>query len=232
VGKKVQSQAESVPREYPEGEFLLSVFPLPNVVFFPHTRLPLHIFEQRYRQMVKDALESDQRIGMVLLRPGWEASYEGSPPVHEFGTLGAIEHVVPTEDGRYHLVLGGKVRFRIIEAVAETPYRVFRVIAVPEDRYEPVQAYAEREWLVDLCRQYLHYLPGSIDIPELDNVNLDAITNALIMSLDVDVEEKQKLLEMNDILARAERVGAELQSRISSLQFLDAYRSGQDPSRN
>ena len=146
-------------------------------------------------------------MGMVLLRPGWESSYEGSPPVHEYGTLGTIEHIVPTENGRYHLVLGGKVRYRIVEAVAETPYRIFRVVAAPEQPYDAINAYAEREWMVDLCRQYLHYLPGSIAIPELETVNLDAITNALIMSLDIDAEEKQKLLELDDILLRAAKVG-------------------------
>jgi Lon protease-like protein len=55
----------------PDGEFLLPLFPLPDLVFFPSTRLPLHVFEPRYRKMVSDALEADQRFGIVLLRPGW-----------------------------------------------------------------------------------------------------------------------------------------------------------------
>src|SRR6185436_13732579 len=59
----------------PQGEFLLPLFPLPNVVFFPETRLPLHVFELRYRQMVKDVLETDHRFGIVLLRPGGERDY-------------------------------------------------------------------------------------------------------------------------------------------------------------
>ena len=58
--------------EWPQGEFLLPIFPLPNLVFFPQTRMPLHIFEPRYRQMIADAVASDMRFGIVLLRPGWE----------------------------------------------------------------------------------------------------------------------------------------------------------------
>ncbi|MBV9497422.1 MAG: LON peptidase substrate-binding domain-containing protein, partial [Acidobacteria bacterium] len=67
---------------YPEGEFSLPLFPLPNLVFFPNTRLPLHIFEPRYREMIADALDSDQRFGIVLLRPGWQDDYYGAPAVH------------------------------------------------------------------------------------------------------------------------------------------------------
>ena len=64
----------------------IPLFPLPNVVHFPGVGLPLHIFENRFREMVRDALEGDRLIGMVLLRPGWEDQYEGRPPVYETGT--------------------------------------------------------------------------------------------------------------------------------------------------
>ena len=218
--------------EPPEGEFLLPIFPLPNVVFFPNTRLPLHVFEPRYRQLVHDALEGDRRFGMALLRPGWEGDYQGSPAVHDHGTVGFIENVVSMEDGRYNLVLVGSVRYRILEQVADSPYRIVRAVAEPEQASDPVKAYAQREWLVDLCSQYLFHLPGGVEVPEIKNVNLEGITNALIMSLDVDGEEKQQLLELNDIVARAERVGTELQKRISNLEFLDKFRTGQDPTLN
>lgn len=217
---------------HPEGEFLLPVFPLPNLVFFPNTRLPLHIFEPRYRQLVRDALESHRQFGIALLKPGWETDYDGSPPICEFGTLGSIENLVAMEDGRYNLVLAGIVRYRIIEAVVEAPYRIARVVAQPEQPASPVEAYAQREWLVDLCRQYLLHLPGGVEVPEINTVNLEGVTNALIMSLDIDVAQKQELLEMDDLLQRAERVGDELQTRITSLEFLDRFRTGQDPSRN
>ncbi|HEX6097862.1 MAG TPA: LON peptidase substrate-binding domain-containing protein [Thermoanaerobaculia bacterium] len=216
----------------PEGEFLLPLFPLPNIVFFPHTRLPLHVFEPRYRQMVADVLEADSRFGIVLLRSGWEAEYFGAPPVHGFGTLGTIEQAVPLEDGRYNIVVRGDVRFRILDEVSRVPYRTARVIAEPELAREPAQAWAQREWLADLSRQYLKYLPDQTAVPEIDTVDLDALTNALIMSLNLDVEEKQKLLEMSDVTTRAEEIGSELSSRIESLRFLSPYRRSGDPTHN
>jgi hypothetical protein len=216
----------------PEGEFLLPLFPLPNLVFFPHTRLPLHVFEPRYRQMVKDVLESDQRFGIVLLRPGWEPNYFGAPEVFECGTLGTIEQAVPLDDGRFNIVVRGDVRFRILDEVSLVPYRTARVIAAPEAGREPADAHARREWLADLSRQYLRYLPDQTTVPEIETVNLEALSNALIMSLNLDIEEKQKLLEMSDVIRRAEEVGRELSSRIESLRFLAPYRKPVDPTHN
>ena len=216
----------------PTGEFLLPLFPLPNIVFFPHTRLPLHVFEPRYRQMIKDVMESEQRFGIVLLRPGWEADYFGAPPVYELGTLGTVEQAVPLEDGRFNIVVRGDVRFRILDEVSRVPYRTARVIAEPEIARDIGKAYAQREWLADLSRQYLKYLPDQTAVPEIETVDLDALTNALIMSLNLDVEEKQRLLELADVVERAESIGNELASRIESLQFLAPFRKPTDPSHN
>ena len=216
----------------PEGEFLLPLFPLPNIVFFPSTRLPLHVFEPRYRQMVKDVLESDQRFGIVLLRSGWEADYFGAPPVYEVGTLGTIEQAVPLEDGRYNIVVRGDVRIRILEEVSRVPYRTARVVATPEQAREPKEAYAQREWLAEVSRQYLRYLPDQTAVQEIETVSLDALANALIMSLNLDNEEKQRLLELSDVIARAEQIGTELAGRIESLRFLSGYRRTGDPTHN
>jgi Lon protease-like protein len=216
----------------PEGEFLLPLFPLPNLVFFPHTRLPLHVFEPRYRQMVQDALDGDQRFGIVLLRPGWESDYYGAPAVYSTGTLATIEQAVPLEDGRFNILVRGDIRFRIVEEVSRVPYRTARVVAEPERTRDAERAFAQREWLADLSRQYLRYLPDQTAVPEIETVDLDALTNALIMSLNLDVEEKQKLLEMSDAAERAEEIGTELANRIESLRFLAPFRRGVDPSHN
>ena len=71
----------------------LPLFPLPNVVLFPGVFLPLHVFEPRYRDMVADALSGDRVIGMTLLKPGWEANYEGRPPIFPVGCTGVMTHV-------------------------------------------------------------------------------------------------------------------------------------------
>jgi len=217
----------------PEGEFLLPLFPLPNMVFFPNTRVPLHVFEPRYRQMIGDALENDQRVGIVLLRPGWELDYFGAPAIHVCGTVGTIEQAVPLDDGRFNILLRGDVRFRVVGEVTTEPYRTARVIAQPETRRAADESYAQREWLADLSRQYLRYLPEQAAVPEIDTVGLDALTNALIMSLNLEVEEKQRLLEIDDMIIRAEQVGGELTTRIESLRFLAPYRrGGGDPATN
>jgi uncharacterized protein len=217
---------------FPDGEFLLPLFPLPNLVFFPRTRLPLHVFEPRYRKMVTDAVAADQRFGIVLLRPGWEADYFGTPPIHACGTVGQIEQAVPLEDGRYNILVRGEVRFRVVGEVSREPYRTARVIIQPEQAHEASQTYAQKTWLADLSRQYLHYLPDQVAVPEIETVELEALTNALIMSLNIDVQEKQRLLEIDDLIARADQIGNELRTRIESLQFLAPYRRKGDPGQN
>ncbi len=214
------------------GEFALPIFPLPNVVFFPKTRLPLHIFEPRYRSMVADALEGERRIGILLLQPGWEVDYLGAPPVHTIGTLGVIEQAAKLDDGRFNIVLDGLVRFRILEEVSQRPYRVARVVAAPEAAGAPELAWASREWLVELSLRYLEYMPMPNQVPELKTAAFEELTNALVMSLALEPEEKQALLKMDDLVARAERVGELLHARLETLHFLAPFRRGTDPANN
>ena len=68
----------------------LPIFPLPDLAFFPHTMLPLHIFEARYRAMITDCLSRDKRLAVVGLKPGYETGYEGRPAVHEITGIGRI----------------------------------------------------------------------------------------------------------------------------------------------
>ncbi|MFQ5521288.1 MAG: LON peptidase substrate-binding domain-containing protein, partial [Candidatus Methylomirabilia bacterium] len=103
----------------------LPVFPLPNVVFFPHTMLPLHIFEPRYREMVADCLTGDKRLAVVLLKPGWEADYYGRPPVYPVAGAGEITQWESLPDGRYNILLRGLGRILIDgEAGSEKLYRL------------------------------------------------------------------------------------------------------------
>src|ERR1700681_1308865 len=96
------------------------LFPLPNVVLFPHVVQPLHIFEPRYRQMTADALAGDRLIGLTLLQPGWEAGYAGRPPVHAVGCLGTIVAEQTLDDGRFNILLRGVSRFRVEREVPNT----------------------------------------------------------------------------------------------------------------
>ena len=114
----------------------IPIFPLPNVVLFPSALLPLHIFEPRYRAMVADALESERLIGLVMLRPGWESHYDGTPEVYPIGCAGFITHADRLPDGRFNIMLRGLEKFRILD---ERParegverYRIARIESIKE----------------------------------------------------------------------------------------------------
>jgi len=180
----------------------IPVFPLPNVVLFPSVCLPLHIFEPRYREMVGDALDGDRMIGMVLLRPGWEGEYEGRPPIYTVGCAGLITHADRTDDGRYNIVLRGLHKFRIDSEDHSRRYRMAAIepILEPLAESERPAVTAERRRLEALLvpqpsgRGVDHTMPPSMPDEEL--------VNALAQYLDLEVVEKQALLERNGLIER------------------------------
>jgi Lon protease-like protein len=113
----------------------IPIFPLPDVVLFPHTMLPLHIFEPRYRQMVQDCLAGDKRLAMGLLKPGWEKDYYGRPPIHAIAGAGEIVQHEELPDGRFNILVRGTMRVGITtEMPPDLPYRVVRAKPLA-DRY-------------------------------------------------------------------------------------------------
>ncbi len=192
----------------------IPIFPLPNVELFPSALLPLHIFEPRYRAMVADALDSERLIGMVMLRPGWEASYEHAPDVYPVGCAGFITHAERLADGRFNIMLRGLEKFRIM---GERPgrqgmeqYRIARIESIKEGRPEPSPAIQDaRHRLEKLIARTLHknehdFIPK--DVPDADLVH--AIAQHL------EPLEKQALLERNSLLERCEALIELLEMRI------------------
>ena len=180
----------------------IPLFPLPNVVLFPNVFLPLHIFEPRYRRMVADALAGDRIIGMVLLRPGWEADYEGSPPVYPIGCAGLITHAEPLPDGRYNIVLRGLEKFRIVDEDVSHGYRMAQVESLLEDVGEADRAIirAERRRLEALL---VPQPEGRGTDPKVPPSMADEdLVNALAQYLELEPVEKQALLERDGLLAR------------------------------
>jgi Lon protease-like protein len=108
------------------------VFPLPGVVLFPGVQLPLHVFELRYRTMVRDALSGERVIALALLRPGWERDYQGSPDFYPLGCLARIESISWLPNDCYDLLLIGMVRVRLGRTVREFPYRAVRTDTLPQ----------------------------------------------------------------------------------------------------
>ena len=111
------------------------VFPLPGIVLFPHTTMPLHVFELRYRTMVRDALSEERMIALALLKSGWEQDYYGSPEFHPLGCLARFEEVEWLPNDCYDLKVQGVARVRFTRIVKEFPYRAARVEMLPQDPY-------------------------------------------------------------------------------------------------
>src|SRR5882672_11065909 len=180
----------------------IPLFPLPNVVLFPNVFLPLHIFEARYREMVADALAGDRIIGMVLLRPGYQADYEGRPAVYEVGCAGVITHSQPLPDGRFDIVLRGIEKFRVSSEDQSRPYRVGHVQPIPEtttpDEAQPLRYQRQRlEAVLAAAIERIHAEPKfPPSVPDED------LVNALAQYLELDILEHQALLECDGVLAR------------------------------
>jgi hypothetical protein len=199
----------------------LPIFPLPDLTFFPHTMLPLHIFEARYRAMITDCLSRDRRLAVVGLRPGYEDTYEGRPAVYEVMGVGRIVQWERMATGRYNLLLQGQCRARIDrELPADTLYRM--VAATPLDDTgadgPAVAALASR--VKSRCKQILATVGRSgVELQE----TLDALTepgrlcDQIASTLVPSPTTRQALLEELHVERRLERLAAALDDLLSHL---------------
>jgi hypothetical protein len=187
----------------------LPVFPLPDVVFFPRTVLPLHVFETRYRAMVRDALATDRTIAVALLQPGWEQQYAGSPACFEVATAGTIEDLETTADGRYYFKLAGSVRVRLGEVLRDAPYRLVRAEEIPESPVDESDPFIRSRKLDLLATQVclVRELTGNDD-PNLvldERLAFAAAVNGACASLPAEAAIRQALLELDDLKERHRR---------------------------
>ncbi len=186
------------------------LFPLPNLVVFPHVMQPLHIFEPRYRAMLEEALADDKLIGMTLLAPGWEKDYEGRPPLRPAGCLCRVATSHKTAEGSYNvLVLGLR---RIVIRRELPPDKSFRVAEVElcEDEYPDATAGDRPEVqrrLLEGFKKVLPRIPEACDqLDELlgTQVPLGMLTDIVAYTLDIDLEFKERLLVETCVDRRAE----------------------------
>jgi Lon protease-like protein len=190
---------------------LLPLFPLPDTVLFPGMPLPLHVFEPRYRRMVEDALATHRTIGMILLRPGWEPDYEGRPPIFPVGCSGLIARHERLEDGRYHVVLRARSRFRVVAEHGGQLYRVATVAALADGTGDAAA-------LGGLRKRVLAAIARAADGPAAlvlqGELPHDLLVNALCQSLSLPAVEKQSLLECDSLEARYRRLAEILEFHI------------------
>jgi ATP-dependent Lon protease len=176
------------------------LFPLPNLVLFPHVIQPLHVFERRYVDMFLDAVEDDRLIAMSLLQPGWESDYEGRPPIEPVACLGRIITWQSQGSSRYNLLLLGMQRVKIVHELP--PDRSFREAEVElvADCYPPETETLRFALHAKLLETFQRLMPNLKDADELfsqlslENVTLGTLTDVISYALDLGLPLKQKLL--------------------------------------
>jgi len=202
-------------------EGIIPLFPLPSTVFYPGTPLPLHIFEPRYRQMTFDALEGERKIGMVLLKPDWEASYFGRPKIFSIGCVGSIEKEIRHPDGKYNFTLVGLRRFRILKEVDGKPYRRAEVDLLEEQNEQGIgeEPNATRDGLVERYREFISLIPENSSLKQEPDWNLgdqlSQFVDRFAYRLDLSLEQKQTFLEEQDVIHRAEFLHSFLKMKIN-----------------
>ncbi|WP_187431785.1 hypothetical protein ROLI_037370 [Roseobacter fucihabitans] len=184
----------------------IAIFPLPGALLLPRSRLPLHIFEPRYLQMLEDALKTPTRlIGMV--QPN-EVPGRGGHGLQSIGCAGRITQFSETEDGRYLITLGGMSRFRVVQEVQGfTPYRRCEVKWDGFDRDlgpDETDAGFNRDRFTILLERYFDAQQLSADWDTLKEADDELLINSLSMMLDFDPEDKQALLEAPSLSTRRE----------------------------
>lgn len=186
----------------PAGLFRVPIFPLAGALLFPRAQLPLHIFEPRYRAMVRDAMAGDRLIAMVQPK-----DHREPPQLFEIGCLGRIVGSEELEDGRFNIVLEGVARVRIAnEAEVETPYRqVDAQSGGFEDDHDPEPlASLQRAELEREAKRYAEALGYAVDWEAVGRLDDEMLVNGIAQIAPLDVGSKQALLEADDLSARAD----------------------------
>ena len=185
------------------------LFPLPNLVLYPHVVQPLHIYEERYREMVSDALATDRLITMSILKPGWEIDYDSRPPVAPVGCLGKIITHHRMEDGCFNLLLLGMRRVRI--SCELEPVRAFRQAQVEllTDCYTDDSTLDPELLRHNLLEEFRQHLPKESYADPLDqilsgHIPLGALTDLVSYTLPLPPDVKQELLNECQVEVRAQ----------------------------
>lgn len=205
-----ESRAVSIPDTIP-------IFPLPNVVLFPDTYLPLHIFEPRYQEMVADTLKQEAYIGMTLLQEGQLHDAHGNPAVCSPGCVGRITTFRPLRDGCSDLILHGLSRYTIEEELPGKSYRRAKIAVPSHHPFQTIGEDAVRSTLVELAVRYLQ----ARQVQEVcvfitrESIAETVLVNSLSSCLDFTPIEKQFLLESESLYQQTRRLIDLLRLRLS-----------------
>ncbi len=179
------------------------LFPLAGAILFPRAQLPLHVFEERYRAMVEDALAGSGRIAMI--QPVDESD---RPALYKVGCVGELVGVEELEDGRFNIMLLGSNRFRLIaEADVGTLYRQADVdLAAFDDEEPPPLSIALRADVEREARRFGDALGLAVDWEAVSRLDDEMLVHAIAQVAPFDIGAKQALLEEPSLVGRADLV--------------------------
>ena len=179
----------------------LPIFPLAGAILFPRSELPLHIFEPRYRDMVRDAIDGSGQIGMIQPQGPDEDS-----DLYRVGCVGEVVGVEELEDGCFNIVLQGSTRFRLLDEVdAGTAYRNANVDAAAFDESDPPPlALAQRSEVEREAKRLGDALRLAVDWEAVGRLDDEMLVNAIAQVAPFDTGAKQALLEEAGLAGRAD----------------------------
>ncbi|MDC0125111.1 LON peptidase substrate-binding domain-containing protein [Candidatus Pelagibacter sp.] len=187
----------------------ISVFPLSNFIIFPKTTVPLNIFEPKYIDMINDSMKSNKLIGMI--QPKGNNNISTLPILHTIGCLGKIINLKETVDKRYMIELQGLIRFNIVKEIkSKKKYREYEINFnnFTNDLNEEKEKikFTDLELIFKDLKSLFEKRGFIINWKELEKQNLDEIINALAMASPFSLEEKQVLLEAENLRIRKKKI--------------------------
>ena len=218
----------------------IPLFPLPGVVLLPETLLPLHIFEERYRAMVSDALRGDRTIGMAMWKsksgPLSISDVESlaNPPIHSVGGAGEIVESEELPDGRFNILLQARFRYRVLEEQPDAG-RLYRVARVEEVRSLPFPDPEAQTRALSGAVALFGALARELELPPLPSeaTSAERLASEIALRLRYSPQELQAILETDAIAARFAAVTERMAEWKARLNFLAPFRPGElDPRTN
>lgn len=187
------------------------MFPLPNVVLFPGQALPLHVFEDRYKLMLRHVLASEHRLlGMELYKKGWEKTKE-FPPTYPTACVGRVGELEELSDGRFNLILHGLVRVEVQDYDQRTPFRIAQVKLLTSAASADTEFDALLEALAVSIRRVLPIVSRDLTWEQVQPIlsqlpGPSAVADFVAAYLPVDVHIRQELLETLEVEMRLRRI--------------------------
>ena len=187
----------------------IAIFPLSNFIIFPKTTVPLNIFEPRYIEMINDSMKSNKMIGMI--QPKSSNYSQKTPELHNVGCLGKITNFRETEDGRFLIELKGLIRFQTVKEIESE--KKYRILEIEYTKYkndlvnhkENIK-FSDLELIFKNLKSLFDKKGFIINWKALEKQSLDEIINALAMASPFSLEEKQVLLEAENLDLRKNKI--------------------------